>query len=131
MRKMMLLAALAALKLGCCRLQEPASDRPETVKRSSTPPFGLLVLAVPLALKKNGKRASRVGPLTVMKAGVASLGATRGWGPLVKTNWGFTAGPVPPMAGCEWHEPQPFELKRGPRPGLSPVTVCVSANCVS
>src|SRR5215468_12401575 len=69
MRKMMLLAALAALKLGCCKLHAPASARPLTVKRSSTPPFGLLVLAVPFALKKNGKRASRTGPFCVMKDG--------------------------------------------------------------
>src|SRR5215472_6733160 len=84
-RKMMLFAARAALKLGCPRTQVPASARPLTVNRSSTPPLGLFVLAVPLGLKKNGKRASRVGPLAVMKYGVASLGATRGWGPLV--NW--------------------------------------------
>jgi hypothetical protein len=70
MRKMRLLAALAALKLGCCRLQLPASDRPETVKRSSTPPLGLLVFAVPLGLKKNGKRASRTGPLAATKNGM-------------------------------------------------------------
>src|ERR1700681_2122444 len=61
MRKMMLLADRAALKLGCGRLQAPASERPETVNRSSTPPLGALVLAVPLELKKNGNRASRVG----------------------------------------------------------------------
>ena len=46
------------------------------MNRSSTPPLGLLVLAVPLELKKNGNRASRVGPVAVMKYGVASLGAT-------------------------------------------------------
>src|SRR5262249_28629469 len=56
MRKMMLLAALAALKLGWFRLHAPASARPETVNRSSTPPLGLLTLAVPFALKKNGNR---------------------------------------------------------------------------
>src|SRR5215467_202161 len=70
MRKMMLLAAFAALKLGCCRLQLPASERPETVNRSSTPPLGLLVLAVPLALKKNGNRASLTGPLAATKNGI-------------------------------------------------------------
>src|SRR5215469_17721168 len=70
MRKMMLLAAFAALKLGCCKLHAPASARPLTVNRSSTPPFGLLRLAVPLALKKNGKRASRTGPLAVTKDGI-------------------------------------------------------------
>src|SRR5580692_3252325 len=51
MRKMMLLAACAALKLGCGKLQAPASERPETVNRSSTPPLGELVLAEPYLLK--------------------------------------------------------------------------------
>src|ERR1700722_14706461 len=97
MRKMMSLAACAAAKLGCGRLRLPASLRPLTVNRSSTPPLGLLVLAPPFALKKNGNRASRVGPLAVMKYGVASLGATE---LPAKANWGLTAGPVPPIAGC-------------------------------
>src|SRR6266849_4532783 len=70
MRKMMLLAAFAALKLGWPRLQAPASARPLTVNRSSTPPFGALVLAVPLALKKNGNRTSRTGPLARTKYGM-------------------------------------------------------------
>src|SRR5258708_34198236 len=69
MRKMMLFAALAALKLGCVRLQAPASARPETVNRSSTPPLGAAVLAVPLALKKKGNRASRTRPLAATKKG--------------------------------------------------------------
>src|SRR6202008_1210142 len=47
MREIMLFAALAASKLGCCRLQLPASDRPETVTRSSPPPLGALGLALP------------------------------------------------------------------------------------
>src|SRR6516164_8405609 len=76
MRKMMLLAACAATKLGCGRLQAPASERPVTVNRSSTPPLGALVLTVPFELKKNGNRASRVGPLAVMKLGVLFPGAT-------------------------------------------------------
>ena len=44
------------------------------MNRSSTPPLGALKLTVPLALKKNGNRASRVGPLAVMKYGVVSAG---------------------------------------------------------
>jgi len=36
---MMSFISLAVLKLGCCKLQLPASARPETVKRSSTPPW--------------------------------------------------------------------------------------------
>ena len=47
-----------------------------TVNRSSTPPLGALVLTVPLLLKKNGKRASRVGPLAVIKDGMVLPGAT-------------------------------------------------------
>src|SRR5277367_5825440 len=114
---MMLFACCAAEKLGCGRLQLPASERPVTVYRSSTPPLGALVLTVPFALKKNGKRASRVGPLAVMKNGVVLPGAT----PLpVNWNCGLTAGPVPPTAGCAWHELQLLELNRGPRPLLAP-----------
>src|SRR5882762_3309201 len=97
MRKMMLFAACAALKLGCGKLHEPTSERPVTVNRFSTPPLGALRLAVPLALKKNGNRASRVGPVDVMKYGVVSLGATP---LLVNWAWGLAAGPVPPTAGC-------------------------------
>src|SRR5580704_1602831 len=97
MRKIMSFACSAALKLGCCRLQLPASERPETVNRSSTPPLGLLVLTVPFGLKKNGNLASRVGPVAVMKYGVESLGAVP---LLVNWNWGLTAAPVPPTAGC-------------------------------
>src|SRR5579864_3106299 len=70
MRKMMLFAALARLKLGCCRLQVPASERPETVNRSSTPPLGALGLALPDGSKKNGNRASRTGPLGTTKNGM-------------------------------------------------------------
>src|SRR5579863_1623938 len=71
MRKIRLLSAAAVAKLGWVRLQFcPPSGRAETVKRVSTPPFGAFWLTVPLALKKNGKRASRVGPPAVMKAGV-------------------------------------------------------------
>src|SRR6266550_623908 len=50
--------------------------------------------------------------------------------------WGFgptlgkipEAGLVPPGAGCEWHAPHESKLNRGPRPGLSPVTVWCSLN---
>src|SRR6266436_696511 len=131
MRKMMLFAALAALKLGCCRVQAPASARPVTVNRSSTPPLGALVLAVPLALKKNGNRASRTGPLASTKNGmVLALPLTT---PLAITRlWGFgptlgkipVAGLVPPGAGCEWHDPSfvsilcsRFVSGSGPEPG--------------
>src|SRR5580704_5884638 len=118
-RKIMLLAALARSKFGCPKLQVPASGRPVTVNRSSTPPLGALRLAEPSALKKNGNRASRVGPSAVMKNGVVSAGATPF---LVNANCGLTAGPVPPTAGCAWHDTQLTELNRGPRP-LLPVAL--------
>jgi len=51
MRKMMLFTAWAELKLGCCRLHEPASGRPVTVKSAYTPPFGALRFTVPFRLK--------------------------------------------------------------------------------
>src|SRR6267143_4854937 len=69
-RKMRLLVACAWAKLGCCRLQLPASERPDTVNKSSTPPLGAFGLGFPLASKKKGKRASRVGPLAVMNDGI-------------------------------------------------------------
>src|SRR5580700_7144985 len=97
----MLFSDTAVAKLGCGNavllLHPPASDRPVTVKRSSTPPFGELRFTEPLELKKNGNRASRVGPVAVMNDGSVLPGAT----PLVgKPNCGFTAAPDPPTAGC-------------------------------
>src|SRR5262249_12836584 len=98
MRKMRLLAAAAAAKLGCWRLQLPASARPETVKIVSTPPFGELVLALPSILKKNGKRASRTGPVAVMNEGRVLV--VRLPKPLVNTAAsGLLAGLVPPIVG--------------------------------
>src|SRR5262249_25553089 len=99
MRKMMLFAFPAASKGGCDSAQLPASGRPATVNRSSTPPLGALVFTSPLLLKKKGNRAYRVGPLAVIKYGVVLFGATRGGVPLVNVNCGFTAGPDPPGAG--------------------------------
>src|ERR1700733_6525304 len=69
MRKIMSFSCWAVAKLGWGMLQLPASERPETVNRSSTPPLGELVFTLPFALKKNGKRASRVGPVAVMNDG--------------------------------------------------------------
>src|SRR5215831_17457803 len=135
MRKMMLLAAFAALKLGCVRLHAPASARPETVNKSSTPPLGLLTFAVPFALKKNGNRASRTGPLAATKNGMVLVAPLTvplaitwlcGFGPTFGKM--FADGLVPPGAGCEWQPPHPSRLNRGPRPKLSPVTVWFSLN---
>src|SRR5580704_6831635 len=116
-RKMTLFVACAWAKLGCGSLQLPASDLPETVKRSSTPPFGALVFGLPNWSKKNGKRASRVGPLAVMNDGMALVEPLTM--PLPITwNWGLFAGPVPPTAGCEWHPEHWLRLIRGPKPLL-------------
>src|SRR5579862_341564 len=117
MRKMRLPAAAAAAKLGCTKVQPFASVSPETVKMVSTPPLGALVLAVPSLLKKNGKRASRVGPWAVMNVGVVSFGPAM---PLaIAVNSGLLAPPVPPTVGCEWQPAQLLKLKRGPRPLLA------------
>src|SRR6516162_7022516 len=96
MRKMTLFVATACAKGGCATEQEPASERPVIVKRSSTPPLGALVLTLPFELKKKGKRASRVGPLAVMKLGMVLLGAVPS---ATNWNWGFAVGPDPPGAG--------------------------------
>src|SRR6202161_2514557 len=114
----------AVAKLGCgsvvLLLHVPASERPVTVYRSSTPPFGSLVFTDPLLLKKNGKRASRFGPVAVMKDGIVLPGATPSVG-----NWnsGLVAALLPPIAGWAWHELQLFELNRGPSPLFVPETV--------
>ena len=83
---MMLLSATAVAKLGwgskVLLVQVPASERPVTVNNVSTPPLGELVFTPPLLLKKKGKRASRVGPLAVIKDGIVLPGAT----PLL-VNW--------------------------------------------
>src|SRR5215475_4759104 len=118
---MTLLLATACWKLGCCSWQLPASERPVMVNRSSTPPFGLLVSGCPFCFTKNGKRASRVGPVAVMKGGVVSLGATVP----AKANCGFIAGPEPPDAGWAWQDLHELELNRGPRP-LLPVGLLVT-----
>src|SRR5947209_4356265 len=108
MRKMRLLAAWAAAKPGCCRLQLPASARPLTVNKVSTPPFGFAVLAVPLALKKNGNRASRTGPVAVMNEGMVfvlplttPLTMTWLWGLGPTLGKMLALGLVPPGAGWE------------------------------
>src|SRR5262249_47808605 len=96
MRKMMLLVCRAKAKLGCRRLQVPASERPVMVNRSSTPPLGLLGLGLPFASKKKGNRASRTGPVEVTKLGMIF------WAPsaVASVTWGLVAGEVPPAAGC-------------------------------
>src|SRR5258708_7609851 len=138
MRKMMLFVFCACAKLGCGRLQLPASERPLTVNRSSTPPLGLLKFGWPLLLKKNGNRASRTGPFARTKDGIVlvlplttplAITWLCGFAPMFGNT--LAAGPVPPGAGCEWHAPHESRLNRGPRPLLSPVTVWCSLNWAS
>src|SRR5439155_18922565 len=91
MRKMMLLVACAWAKLGWVRLQAPASVRPVMVYRSSTPPLGELTFGLPLASKKNGKRASRTGPVEVINVGTVFLAPSA----VASATWGLVAGLVP------------------------------------
>src|SRR5580692_8055683 len=104
-------------------LQLPASLRPEMTKRSWTPPSGVL-LSVPFEFRKNLKRASRAGPLGVMKEGRVFWAPSRlytrvsGLGP---TNGNAVAlGLVPPIAGCEWQLEHWLLLNRGPSPLSTP-----------
>src|ERR1700748_1368160 len=101
---------MACAKFGCCSEQLPASMRPATVNRSSTPPLGEVVLGAPLARVKNGKRASNAGPCALMRDGMLlvdplAMPAAMTW------NSGLLAGLVPPTAGCAWQPEQLFKLK--------------------
>ena len=121
---MMSLVANAPAKPGCCKLQLLAPASPETVNRSSTPPFGLLGSGLPSASKKYGKRASRVGPWTVMNVGMV-LSAPLTIPLVIAVNSGLLAIPVPPIVGWEWHAEHWLKLNRGPKPVLGRVsTVC-------
>src|SRR5882724_8968403 len=112
MRKMMLLVAWACAKLGCGRLQAPASPRPVMVNKSSTPPLGALVLGLPFELKKKGKRASRTGPFAVTKDGMVFLAPSA----LASVTCGLVKGLVPPTAGWAWQKAQLLKWKPPPRP---------------
>src|SRR5712671_3684140 len=103
MRKMTLFAESAAAKFGCVMLQPGASERPLMTKRSWTPPSG-----VPSGLRT--KRASRTGPVAVMKDGAVFLAPAA----VATATCGLVGGLDPPAAGCAWHPPQPSRLKRGP-----------------
>jgi len=45
------------------------------LNRSSTPPLGAFGLGLPIGRRKNGNRASRVGPLAVMNDGMVLVTA--------------------------------------------------------
>src|SRR5579884_3058694 len=112
MRKMMLPVATACAKLGCARLQVPASVRPVMVNRSSTPPLGLFTSGFPAELKKNGKRTSRTGPVDVINEGMVFSAPSA----VASVTCGLVAGLLPPVAGAAWQKAQLLELKRGPSP---------------
>src|SRR6185437_7967287 len=97
------------------------------VNRSSTPPFGLLVSGLPNWSKKKGKRTSRTGPVEVINDGIV----LRAPSAVASVTCGFVLGLVPPAAGWAWHNAQPLELKRGPRPvpaSMVPETESTSLN---
>src|ERR1700730_1927515 len=91
------------------------SPRPAMVKISCTLPSGL-----PSACLM--KRASRTGPLEVMKEGTVFQGAIVA----ARASWGLTAGLVPPRAGWMWQPPQESRLNRGPSPSA---TASTCENC--
>src|SRR6266542_2305918 len=104
-------------------LHPGASIRPAIVNRFETPPSG-----VPSGLSL--KRASRTGPFAVMNHGTLLAPPAS----VASATCGLSAGEVPPVAGCAWHELQLFPLNLGPRPGsvsgtnFSPITDCSSLN---
>src|SRR6516162_6761537 len=86
-------------------LQPGASERPVITNKSWTPPSG-----VPLGLRM--KRASRTGPLAVMKRGILLVAPSA----VAIAICGLFAGLEPPAAGNAWQPLQLVALKRGPRP---------------
>src|SRR6267154_6284253 len=108
MRKITLRRASSFPKSGCASAQPGASARPAIVNRSWTPPS-----FVPSAFFTN--LASRTGPFSVTNEGTLLVA------PFAAANatCGFSAGLVPPTAGCKW---QPAQLSRfiaGPRPSAT------------
>ena len=116
-RKITFFRAASRLKSGWARTQPAASVRPAMVNRSWTPPS-----RVRSALNLN--RASRTGPLGVMKEGTTFFAPSF----VATAIWGLTDGLEPPVVGCTWHPPQLSRLNRGPRPF---VTASTSRNAAS
>ena len=104
-RKITLPRSSSLSKFGWARLHPSAPSRPVIVNRLVTPPSG-----VPSGFLTN--LASRTGPFSLMKEGTASVPPNL----LAKSTWGFTAGLVPPIAGCAWQPPQPSRFILGPKP---------------
>ena len=94
MRKMTLPRLTCASKFSCAMRQPAAlpveSERPLITNSACTPPSRL-----PSGLEMN--RASRTGPSGVMNDG-RMFRAPKS---VATATWGFTAGEVPPISGCE------------------------------
>src|SRR5260370_39049655 len=102
MRNMTLLLATAAAKFGCLMLQPGASDLPVITNRACTLPSG-----EPSGLRT--KRASRTGPVAVIKDGTVFVAPAA----VATATCGLVGGLLPPTAGGEWHPDQLSRLKRG------------------
>src|SRR5216684_7122443 len=107
-RKITLRRASSFSKSGCASTHPGASARPAIVKRSWTPPSG-----VPSAFFTN--LASRTGPFGVINDGTVLVAPFT----VANATWGFTAGLVPPTAGCKWQPPQLPRFIVGPRPSAT------------
>src|SRR5260370_37999835 len=96
----MILWVSCAMKTpGCGKRHLPVPDRPEPVNKPAPPPLGAFVFGLPFASKKNGKRASRVGPVEVMNDGMLLVEPLTI--PLAITcDSGLVAGLVPSIVGC-------------------------------
>src|SRR5260370_42362067 len=94
-------------------MEQPAglSARPAIVNRACTPPSGERSSFLM-------NRASRIGPLAVMKEGTVFPGAMVG----ASVTWGLGEGLDPPTAGWAWQPSEALRLKRGPSPLPTPST---------
>src|SRR5580704_8301623 len=101
-------------------LHPDASERPVITKRSCTPPSG-----VPSGLRMN--RASRTGPLAVMKRGILFVAPSA----VAIAICGLLAGLEPPTAGDAWQPLQLVALNRGPRPFPSSFVICPDTESTS
>src|SRR5882672_2711831 len=105
MRKITLLLASWAEKFGWVSVHPVAPVRPLMVKIACTPPSG-----EPSEFFTN--LASRTGPFARRNDGAVSVPPSRP----AKAICGFTAGAVPPTAGCAWQPPQLSRFILGPSP---------------
>src|SRR5437667_2313200 len=98
-------------------------------KRFATAP-ALTSSALPLAATALGKRASRTGPVALMKELTAcncpEVGASPTCGFPLGNPGVSLLGLLPPTVGWEWHWKQLNPLKDGPRPGIVDPPVCAT-----